>query len=89
MPGGGEAANRGQGGIREGVPPGEVGPWVKGGSEDKAQPLQVGSWIEELILELHREGAGRLIAPGSLSVDQFGFRNGEGDVDWGGLSLER
>jgi len=21
-------------------------------------------------------------------VDQLGFRNGEGDVDWGGLSLE-
>jgi len=88
-PGGGEAANRGQGGICKSVPPGEVGPWVKGGGEDEAQPLQAGLWIEELILQLHREGARRLIASGGPPVDQFSFRNGEGDVDSRGLSLER
>ena len=46
-PRGGEAADRGQGGICKRVPPGEVGPWVKGGGEDEAQPLQAGLWIEE------------------------------------------
>jgi len=51
-----------------------VGPWVNGGIEDKAQPLQAGLWIEVLILELHREGARWLIAPGSPPVDQLGFR---------------
>jgi len=81
--------SRGQGGIGKRVPPGEVGPWVKGGGEDKAQPLQSGLRIEELILQLHREGARGLIALGGPPVDQFGFRNGEGDVDWRGLSLER
>jgi len=35
-PGRGEDENCGQGGIRDGVPPGEVGPWVEGGGEDKA-----------------------------------------------------
>ena len=45
--------------------------------------------VEELILKLDSEGAGRLIAPGSAPVDQFGFWNGERDIDWGGLSLER
>jgi len=66
-----------------------VGPWVKRGGEDEPQPLQAGLWIEELILQLHREGARRLIAPGGPPVDQFGFRNGEGDVDWRGLPPER
>jgi len=66
-----------------------VGPWVKGGGEHEAQPLQVGLWIEGLILQLHREGARRLIAPGGPPVDQFSFWNGEGDVDWRGLPLER
>jgi len=66
-----------------------VRPWIKGGSEDESQPLQVGLWIKELLLELHREGAWWLIAPGGPPVDQLGFGNGEGDVDWGGLSLER
>jgi len=88
-PGGGNAANRRQSGVREGVSSGEVGPWVKGGGEDKAQPFQAGLWVEELILKLHREGARRLIAPAGPPVDQLGFRNREGDVDWGGLSLER
>jgi len=63
------------------MPPGEVGSRVNGGGEDKAQPLQVGLWIEELIFQLHRKGARRLIAPGGPPVDQFRFRNGEGDVD--------
>jgi len=81
--------NGGQSGLRESVAPREVLPWVKGGGEDKAQPLHVGFWIEGLILELHWEGARLLIASGSPPVDQFGFWNGEGDVDWGGLSLER
>jgi len=66
-----------------------VGPWVKGGGEDKTQPVQAGLWIEVLIFQLHREGARRLIAPGGPPVDQFSFRNGEGDIDWQGLSLER
>ena len=44
---------------------------------------------EELILQLHWEGARWLIAPGGPPVDQFGLGNGEGDVDWGCLSLER
>jgi len=35
-PGGGEAANRDQGSVREGVPSREVGPWVEGGGENKA-----------------------------------------------------
>ena len=35
-PGGGEVVNRHQGGICKGVPPGEVGPWVKGEGEDEA-----------------------------------------------------
>jgi len=89
QPRGGEAANHGQGSICNGVPPGEVEPWVKGGGKDKAQPLQVGLWIEELILKLHQEGARWLIASGSPPVVQLRFRNGEGDVDRGGLSLER
>ena len=63
-------------------------PRVKGGGEDKAQALQVRLWIEELILKLYREGARRFIAPGSPPVDQLGFRDGEGDVNRGGLSLE-
>jgi len=87
-PGGGEAADSGQGGICKRVPPGEMGPWVKGGGEDKAQPLQAGLWIEELIFQLHREGARRLIAPGGSPVDQFSFRNREGDVDRRRLSFE-
>ena len=66
-----------------------MGPWVKGGGEDQAQPLQAGLRIEELTLQLHREGAWWLIAPGGPPVDQFTLRNREGDVDWGGLSLER
>ena len=69
--GGGEAADCGQGGICKRVPPGEVGPWVKGGSEDEAQPLQAGLRIEELVFQLYWEGAGRLIAPGGSPVDQF------------------
>jgi len=87
-PGGGEAANRGQGGICNCVPPGKVGPFAKGGSEDEAQPLQVGLWIKELTLQLHREGAQWLIAPGGPPVDQFSLGNGEVDVNWGCLSLE-
>ena len=81
--------NRGQGGICDRVPPGEVGPRVKGGSEDESQPLQAGQWIEQLLFQLHREGARRLMAPGGPPVDQLGLGNGKGDVDWGGLSLER
>jgi len=86
---GGEAADPGQGGIRKCVPSGEVGPWVKGGGEDKPQPLQAGLWIEELIFQLHRKGGQWLIAPGGPPVDQFTFWNGEGDVDRRGLSHER
>ena len=63
------AANRSQGGICNGVPPGEVEPWVKGGGEDKAQPFQAGLWIERLIKQLYRDGAWRLIAPGGPPVD--------------------
>jgi len=88
-PRGGEAADRGQGGICEHVPPGEVGPWVKGGGEDEAQPLQVGLWIEKLIFQLHRKGARWLIGPGGPPVDQFSFWNREGDVDRRSLPLER
>ena len=66
-----------------------MGPWVKGRGEDEAQPFQVGLWIEELILQLHREGAQRLIAPGGPPVDQFCHGDGEGHVDSGGLSFER
>jgi len=73
--------------VGEGTSPGEVGPWVKGGGEDKAQLFQAGLWMEELILKLHREGPRRLIAPGGPPVDQFGHWNGEGDIDWGGLSF--
>jgi len=87
-PGGGVVANRGLGGICKRVPSGEMGPGVKGGGEDEAQPLQAGLWVEELILQLYRDVGRRLIAPGGLPVDQVGFRNGEGDVDSGGLSLE-
>ena len=65
-----------------------MGPWVKGGSENKAQPFQVGLRIEQLILKLHREGARPLIAPGGCQMDQFSLWNGKRDVDWGGLSLE-
>ena len=49
-PGGGEATNRGQGGICKSVPPGKMGPRVKGRGEDKAQPPEVGFRIEELTL---------------------------------------
>jgi len=49
-------ADCGQGRICKRVPPGGVGPWVKGGGEDEAQPLQVGLWIEELVFQLNREG---------------------------------
>ena len=87
--GGGEAADCGQGGICKSVPPGEVGPWVKGGGEDEAQPLQAGLRIEELVFQLYREGARRLIAPGGSPVDQFSFWNRKGDVDWRGLPFER
>jgi len=66
-----------------------MGPWVEGGGEDKAQPLQAGLRVEELIRKLYREGARWLIAPGGPPMDQLGFRNGEGDVDRGGLTLER
>jgi len=66
-----------------------VGPRVKGGSEDEAQPFQVGLRVEELVLKLHREGARRLIAHGGPPVDQFSFWDGAGDVDWGGLPLQR
>ena len=66
-----------------------MGPQVTGGGEDKDQPLQAGLWIEKLILKLHRQGAWRFIAPGSPPVDQFGFWDGEGDLDWGAPSLER
>ena len=66
-----------------------MGPWVEGGGEDEAQPLQAGSWIEELVLQLHWEGARWLIALGGSPVDQLSFRNREENVDWGGLSLER
>ena len=62
-------------------------PRVEGGSEDETQPFQVGQWIEELVLKLHREGAWRLIGPGSSPVHQLSFWDGEGDVDWGGLLL--
>jgi len=89
LSGGGEAANRCQRGDCEGVPPGEVGPRVKGGGEDKAQPFQAGLWVEELIFQFYREGAWQLIAPGGPPVDQFSLQNGDGDVDWGGLSLKR
>ena len=88
-PRGGEAADRGQGGICERVPPGEVGPWVKGRGEEEAQPLQAGLRIEELIFQLHREGAWLLIAPGGPPVDKFSFWNGEGDVDRRSLPFER
>jgi len=80
-PRGGEAADCGQGGICKRVPPGEVGPWVKGGGEYEAQPFQSGLWIEELIFQLHREGARWLIAPGGPPVDKFSFWNREKDVD--------
>jgi len=66
-----------------------MGPWVKGGGEDKALPLQAGLLIEGLTFQLHWEGARGLIAAGSPPVDQFSFWNREGDVAWGGLSLER
>ena len=62
-------------------------PWVKGGGEDKTQPSQAGLWVEKLILKLHRDGARRLIAPGSPPVDQLGLWNGEGDINRGGLRL--
>jgi len=64
-----------------------VGPGVKEGGKNKTQPLQAGLWVEELIRQLYQEGARRLIAPGSSPVDQFGFWDGERDIDWGGLSL--
>jgi len=66
-----------------------VGPRVKGGGEDKAQPLQADLCVEELVLKLYREGGRRLIAPGSAPVDQFGFQNGEGDINRKGLPLQR
>ena len=66
-----------------------MGPWVKGGGEDEAQLLQVGLCIEELILQLHREGARCLIAPCGSLVNQFHLGNGEGDIDRGGLPLQR
>jgi len=66
-----------------------VGPWVKGGGEDKAQLLQASLWVEELFLKLPREGAWHLIAPGSSPVDQFGLWNGEGNINRVGLSLQR
>ena len=87
-PRGGVAADRGQGGICKRVPPGEVGPWVKGGGEDEAEPFQAGLWIEELIFELYREGARRFVAPGNPPVDQFSFWNREGDVDRRSLPFE-
>jgi len=87
-PGAGDAADRGQGGICNCVPPGEVGPWVKGGGEDEAQPLQAGLWIAELVFHLHWEGARWLIAPGGPPVDQLSFWNGEGNVDWRALPLK-
>jgi len=65
-----------------------MGPWAKGEGEDKARPLQAGLWSEELILKLHWEGARALIPPGGPPVDQLGFWNREGDIDWGGLSPE-
>jgi len=88
-PRGGEAANRGQGGIRERVPPGEVGPRVKGGGEDEAQSLQVRLWVEKLTFQLYREGARLLFALGGPPVDQFSFWNRERNVDRRSLSLER
>jgi len=72
-PGGGEVANCGSGGLCKSVPSGKVGPFVKGGGEYESQPLQAGLWIEELIFQLHREGAWRFIAPGSPPVDEFGL----------------
>jgi len=75
-------ADCGQGGICKRVPPGEVGPWVNGGAEDEAQPLQAGLYIEELVFQLHREGARWLIAPGGSPVDHLSFRNAQGNVDW-------
>jgi len=62
---------------------------VEGGGEDKAQPFQAGLRVKELTLKLHREGAQQLIAPGGPPVDQLGFRNGEGDINRRGLSLEQ
>ena len=88
-PRGGEAADRGQGGIRARVPSGEVGPWVKEGGEDEAQPLQVRLWVEKLTFQLHREGAWWLFALGGFPVDQFSFWNRERNVDRGGLPFER
>jgi len=84
----GEGADCSQCGVGKGEPPGEVGPRVKGGSENKAQPLQAGLWIEKLILKCHREVARPVIAPGGCPMDQFDLWNGKRDVDWGGLSLE-
>jgi len=49
----------------------------------------VGLWIEELTIKLYQERAWRLIAPDGSPVDQFGLGNGEGYVNWGGLSFER
>jgi len=45
--------------------------------------------MPNMILKFHRESAWRLIALGGPPVAQFGFRDGERDVDWGGLSLKR
>jgi len=86
---GGEAANCAHGGVREGVSAREVGPRIEGASENKAQPLQVGLRVPELTFKLHLEGARCFIAPDGPPVDEFSFRNGERDVDWGGLSPER
>jgi len=74
--------------IRKRVPSGKVLPWVEGGGEDEAQPFQAGLWIEELIFQLNREGARRLIAPGGPPVDPFSFWNREGDVDRRSLPFE-
>ena len=49
----------------------------------------MGLWVEELVFQLHREGARWLIAPGGSPVDQLSFRDGEGDVNWRGLPLKR
>jgi len=46
-------------------------------------------WVEELVLQLHREGARWLVAPGGSPVDQLRLRDGEGDVDWRGLPFKR
>ena len=79
---GGEALHKGEGGVDQGQAVVVVVGGVQGGRKPVAQPSHYTLWVEDLVVKGDgRESGGGPFAVGP-PVDEFGFRDGEGEVEF-------